>query len=64
MGMSVRQLKEILEKFDDKTRVVVKVETQLGQDEDYEVVTSYENILHISDGGHNLTVLEIDMIIQ
>jgi len=61
--MNVGQLRDMLSKFDDKTIVVVNVETQLGQDEDYEVITDYSNVLKVSDGGYNLTVLEIDMTI-
>ena len=61
--MNVRQLRDVLSKFDDKTIVVVNVKTQLRQDEDYEVITDYSNVLKVSDGGCNLTVLEIDMTI-
>ena len=42
--MNVGQLRDMLSKFDDKTIVVVNVETQLGQDEDYEVITDYSNV--------------------
>ena len=62
MSMSVKQLKELLNQFDDKARIVVKVETEDTQDNDYAYNYEYENILGVKDVGYNLVAINIPFV--
>ena len=60
--MTVGKLKELLNQFDDRQRIVVNVQTIDNQDNDYDWSYDYLNILKAKDVGHNLISLEIETI--
>ena len=60
--MTVGKLKELLNQFDDRQKIVVNVQTIDNQDNDYEWSYDYLNILKAKDVGLNLITLEIETI--
>lgn len=60
--MTIGKLKELLNQFDDRQRIVVNVQTIDNQDNDYDWSYDYLNVLNVQDIGYNQIALEIETI--